>query len=164
MKASNKPLKEVSAKLDAARQTFGKTESSWNDWFTQERNVKQAWMEKGDKARADDIQKGIDAKEEGYRRFKTESVEAKAVASAEEELALLKEQSTKPIGMAERDAILQKLAENNPFIGLMYMMFLLIEAMAFLVKMIKGPDEYDYIVQKLDERAHEAEMLEEKRG
>lgn len=140
-------------KRDEANQVYGKVVTGWNDYLAKLRNRRVEYEQAGDTKVATEIAQTLREKEADYKKIRESGVEAKALAAAEEDLRHARERAAEPVGQADRDAILQQLAEKNPIIKYLYWMIFVVEFAAFIAKILRGKDEYDTKVTRYKEWA-----------
>ncbi len=132
-------------KRDEANKVKGAVITKWETHLAQMRNALQDHKE----ARTDrvgEIAAEIKRQEAEYINIKENGVEVRALKAAEAELEAARIRAAEPVGQADRDKILQGLAEENPIIHYLYWMIFTIELAAFIVKVLRGKDEYDQLV------------------
>ena len=123
--------------------------TKWEDWFIKEAEAKASYEQVGNKARAVEIQEGIERNKKDYAKWKVSGSQAANVTAAEEMLTRVKKEVASTVGINDRFVILEEIAKGNPIISSIGIMFGLVESLVFLLKIGKAPDEYDY---RLSER------------
>lgn len=146
-------------KRDEANDRYGKVISGWNNYLAKERNTLRQYENVGQTTQAAEIKRILQEKEEEFRKVRDSGVEKRALVAAEEELRAAEDRAAAPVGPADREAILKELAERNHIIKVVYGMIFVIELAAFLYKLGKRKDEYDYKVTRYEEWSRQVQYV-----